>query len=71
MTGKRKPHHVDGNNDEDTSKWQKTAKPVVSKEQAITASLETLLKLENLRNYTPIGFITEDPLTVVEFAAHL
>jgi hypothetical protein len=43
-TGKRKPDHVDGNNNEDTSKWQKTAKPVVSKEQALTASLKTLLK---------------------------
>jgi hypothetical protein len=43
-TGKRKPDHVDVNNNEDTSKRQKTAKPVVSKEQAITASLKTLLK---------------------------
>jgi hypothetical protein len=33
--GKRKPYHVDGNNNEDTSERQKTAEPVVSKEQAI------------------------------------
>jgi hypothetical protein len=45
-SGKKKPDHVDGNNNEDTSKWQKTAKPVVSKEQALTASLKTLLKWE-------------------------
>jgi hypothetical protein len=44
-TGKRKPDHVDGNNNEDTSERQKTAEPVVSKEQAITAS-QTLLKWE-------------------------
>jgi hypothetical protein len=25
-TGKRKPDHVDGNNNDDTSKWQKMAK---------------------------------------------
>ena len=45
-TGKRKPDHVDDNNNEDTSERQKTAEPVVSKEQAITASLKTLLKWE-------------------------
>jgi hypothetical protein len=44
--GKRKPDHVDGNDNEDTSERQKTAEPVVSKEQAITASLKTLLKWE-------------------------
>ena len=33
-TGKRKPDHVDGNNNEDTSERQKTAGAVVSKEQA-------------------------------------
>jgi hypothetical protein len=45
--GKRKPDHdVHGNNDEDTSERQKTAEPVVLKEQAITASLKTLLKWE-------------------------
>jgi hypothetical protein len=45
-TGKRKPDHVDENNNEDTSKSQKTAEPVVSNEQAITASLKTLLEWE-------------------------
>jgi hypothetical protein len=41
-TGKRKLDHVDGSNNEDTSERQKTAEPVVSNEQAITASLNTL-----------------------------
>jgi hypothetical protein len=40
-TGKRKSDHVDGNNNEDTSERQKTTEPVVSKEQAIIASLKT------------------------------
>jgi hypothetical protein len=57
MTGKRKPDHVYSNNNEDTSERQKTAEPVVSKEQAIIASLKTLLKWEKELN--PIGFITE------------
>jgi hypothetical protein len=68
-TGKRKPDHVDGNNNEDTSETQrqKTAEPVVSKEQAITATLKTLLKWEK-EIRTPIGFITEgESRTVVEF----
>jgi hypothetical protein len=33
--------HVDSNNNEDTPERQKTAEPVVSKEQAVTASLKT------------------------------
>jgi hypothetical protein len=57
-TSKRKPDHVDDNNNEDTSERQKTAGPVVSNEQAITASLKTLLKWEK-ELHTPIGFITE------------
>jgi hypothetical protein len=68
-TRKRKPDHVDGNtcNNEDTSERQKTAEPVVSKEQAIIASLKTLLKWEK-ELHTPISFITEgESRTVVEF----
>jgi hypothetical protein len=57
-TGKRKPDHVDGNSNEDTSETQKTAEPVVSKEQAITVSLKTLLKWQK-ELHTPIDFITE------------
>jgi hypothetical protein len=45
-TAKRKPDHVDGNHNEDTSERQKTAEPVIFKEQAITASLKTSLKWE-------------------------
>jgi hypothetical protein len=70
-TGKRKPDYVDGNNDEDTSERQKTAEPVVSKEQAITAPLKILLKWEK-ELHTPIGFITEgDSWAVVEFWCHI
>jgi hypothetical protein len=65
MTGKRKPECVDDNNN-DTFKRQKTAEPVVSKEQAITAFIKTLLKWEK-ELHTPIGFITEgESRTVVE-----
>jgi hypothetical protein len=65
-TGKRKPDHVDGSNNEDTSERQKTAEPVVSNEQAITASLQTLLKWEK-ELHTPIGFITECESRTVVF----
>jgi hypothetical protein len=49
------------------SERQKTVEPVVSKEQAITASLKTLLNWEK-EIHIPIVFISEgESRTVVEF----
>jgi hypothetical protein len=66
-TGKRKPDHVDGNDNEDASERQKTAEPIVSKEKAITASLKTLLKWEKELHTDRSNYYEGESRTVVEF----
>ena len=63
MAEKRK---VDGNNNDDVCKRQKTAE--ASKEKPISASLKTVRKWEK-ELHTPLGFIkdAESRNTVVEF----